>query len=48
MEPFEVLRDMLREKNEVKYPLIGGSPQLIKIYKHLNRTPIAVKWQIER
>lgn len=47
MEPFEVLRDMLREKNEVKYPLIGGSPQLIKIYKHLNRTPIAVKWQIE-
>lgn len=47
MEPFEVLRDMLREKDEEKYRLIGGSPQMIKIYKHLNRTPVAVKWEIE-
>lgn len=44
MEPFEVLRDMLRE-DEKNYPLIGGSPQLIKVYKHMNRTPIAVKWK---
>lgn len=47
MEPFEVLRDMLRENDETKYPLIGGSPQLIKVYRHMNRTPIAVKWEIE-
>lgn len=47
MEPFEVLRDMLKEQDEDKYPLIGGAPQLIKIYKHMNATPIAVKWQME-
>lgn len=52
MEPFEVLRDMLREDHgkpeaQAKYPLIGGSPQMIKIYKHMNRTPIAVKWNLE-
>jgi hypothetical protein len=42
MEPFEVLRDMLREDRE----LIGGAPQLIKVYKHMNRTPIAVRWKL--
>lgn len=47
MEPFEVLRDMLKERNETKYPLIGGAPQLIKVYRHMNRTPIAVKWTID-
>lgn len=46
MEPFEVLRDMLFEKNEEKYPLIGGAPQLIKIHRHMNRTPIAIKWNL--
>jgi len=51
MEPFEVLRDMLREdenKKEIdaKYNLIGGAPQLIKIYEHMNRAPIAVNWKI--
>ena len=44
MEPFEVLRDMLREGDK-KYPLIGGAPQLVKVYKHMNRTPIAVNWK---
>lgn len=47
MEPFEVLRDMLREDDK-KFPLIGGSPQLIKIYRHMNRTPIAVKWKYNK
>lgn len=43
MEPFEVLRDMIRED---KFDHIGGAPQLLKVYEHMNRTPIAVKWQI--
>jgi hypothetical protein len=47
MEPFEVLADMLKECDETKYPLIGGSPQLMKVYKHMNRTPIAVKWVLD-
>lgn len=52
MEPFEVIRNMLREdygkpETQSKYPYIGGSPQLLKVYKHMNRTPIAVKWNIE-
>lgn len=46
MEPLEVLRDMLLEGDK-KYPLIGGAPQLLKVYKHMNRTPIAVKWNID-
>jgi hypothetical protein len=43
MEPFEVLRDMIRENH---FNAIGGAPQLLKIYEHMNRTPIAVKWNI--
>lgn len=43
MEPFEILRDMLREERD----LIGGAPQLLKIYRHMNRTPIAVRWKID-
>lgn len=42
MEPFEVLREMIREN---KFDAIGGSPQLLKVYEHMNRTPIAVKWK---
>ena len=41
MEPFEVLRDMLRSGD---FPHIGGPPQLAKIYTHLNTTPVAVFW----
>jgi hypothetical protein len=44
MEPFEVLRDMIREK---KFDRIGGPPQLLKVYTHMNRCPIAVKWAID-
>lgn len=41
MEPFEVLRDMLRSN---QYPLIGGAPQVMKVYKHANCLPHAVYW----
>ena len=41
MEPLEVLRDMLRDGG---HPHIGGAPQLVKIYRHLNCLPIAVAW----
>lgn len=45
-EPFQVLCDMLIEgKNSDKYIDIGGAPQLIKIYKHLNRIAIAIDWE---
>lgn len=41
MEPFEVLRDMIRDENLSE---IGGPPQLIKIYRHMNFLPINVFW----
>lgn len=41
MEPFEVLRDMLRSG---EYDEIGGAPQLIKVYRHMNVLPHAVFW----
>jgi hypothetical protein len=44
-EPFEVLRDMLRVD---KFSGIGGPPQLLKVYEHMNRQSISVKWKIGR
>ncbi len=41
MEPFEVLRDMLRSGG---YDEIGGAPQLIKVYRHMNALPHAIFW----
>ncbi len=41
MEPFEVLRDLLREGD---FPSIGGSIQMVKIYEHANAVPIGVYW----
>lgn len=41
MEPFEVLRDFCRNN---KMPDIGGSPQILKIYKHMNSMPYGVYW----
>ena len=41
MEPFEVLRDMIRENIS---PHVGGPPQLVKVYQHMNCTPFAVFW----
>ncbi|MCA9397849.1 hypothetical protein KC573_03390 [candidate division WWE3 bacterium] len=45
MEPFEVLRDMIREN---AFERIGGPVQLLKVYEHMNRSPIAVKWNINQ
>ncbi len=45
-EPLQVLSEMLTEgQTTTKYNAIGGSPQLIKLYKHLNRVPIAIDWK---
>ena len=44
MEPFEVLRNMIREHT---FDAIGGAPQLMKVYEHMNRTPIGVRWKIK-
>lgn len=48
-EPFEVIRDMLREvggnKKLHKESSIGGAPQILKIYEHLTSKYIAVKWE---
>lgn len=41
MEPFEVLRDFCRDPG---MPHIGGAPQVVKIYRHLNSMPYAVYW----
>lgn len=41
MEPFQVLRDMIRDRG---HPLIGGPPQIVKVYKHMNCVPYAVYW----
>lgn len=41
MEPFEVLRDMIRDGT---YPMIGGPPQMLKIYRHMNVRPYAIFW----
>jgi hypothetical protein len=41
MEPLEVLRDMLREPS---FHLIGGAPQVMKVYKYSNFQPYAVFW----
>jgi hypothetical protein len=41
MEPFEVLRDMCRSNAG---PHVGGAPQVLKVYKHMNATPYALYW----
>jgi hypothetical protein len=47
-EPFEVVRDMLREveADAFKYRNadIGGAPQVLKIYEHLNARYLAIEW----
>jgi len=40
-EPLEVLRDIIREE---VFDTVGGPPQLVKIYRHLNVTPFGVFW----
>lgn len=41
MEPFEILRDMIRQDVS---RFIGGPPQLLKVYRHMNATPLSVYW----
>ncbi|UTO19505.1 hypothetical protein NGC85_16680 [Acinetobacter sp. Z1] len=41
MEPFEVLIEFIRDVNR---PYIGGSPQIYKVYSHLNTMPYNVYW----
>jgi hypothetical protein len=42
MEPFEVVRDMLRDENHAES--IGGAPQIVKVYQYMRSTPLAVYW----
>lgn len=41
-EPFEVIRDMLRDEN--KSHTIGGAPQIVKVHQHMNAYSYAVYW----
>jgi hypothetical protein len=43
-EPFEILRDLLRENRHNHAASIGGPPQILKIYQHLNYRHIGVYW----
>jgi hypothetical protein len=45
MEPFEVLRDIIRSR---LFDDVGGPPQLVKIYRHGNNQPFAIKWELPR
>ncbi|MGX5573303.1 hypothetical protein ACWKTS_18185 [Bacillus toyonensis] len=42
MEPFEVVRDLLRSSE--RSATIGGAPQLVKVYQHMNCRPVGVYW----
>lgn len=42
MEPFEALVELLRKTTDTD--TIGGPPQLVKIYQHMNCRPIGVYW----
>jgi hypothetical protein len=41
MEPFEVLRDVIRSGD---CHTVGGAPQVVKVYEHMNVAPIGVYW----
>jgi hypothetical protein len=45
MEPFEVLRDLVREGN---HPGVGGIPQIAKVYEHMNTRFFATLWENDR
>ena len=42
MEPFEVLRDLIRSGTHLS---VGGAPQVVKIYRHMNVEPFGVMWR---
>lgn len=41
MEPFEVLRDIIREGS---HPTVGGPPQVAKVYRFARTQPFGVHW----
>ncbi len=41
-EPFEVVRDMLRDPKHSE--TIGGAPQVVKVYQYLQSAPLGVYW----
>jgi hypothetical protein len=41
-EPFEVVRDMLRDVRHSE--TIGGAPQVLKVYQYMRADPLAVFW----
>lgn len=41
MEPLAVLRDMIASG---QYPSIGGWPQTVRIYQHMNAQPFVTQW----
>jgi hypothetical protein len=42
MEPFEVVRDLLRASG--RFDTIGGAPQMVKVYQHMNCRPVGIYW----
>ncbi|WP_146220498.1 hypothetical protein [Geodermatophilus normandii] len=42
MEPLEVLRDLIRSG---QHHTIGGAPQVVKIYRHMNSQTFGVLWR---
>ena len=42
MEPFEVIRDMLRDPRHSE--TIGGSPQVVKVYQYMKTASLGVYW----
>jgi len=48
MEPLQILATMLSDPaRERDHNTIGGPPQLLKIYRSLNRVPFGVSWEID-
>jgi hypothetical protein len=45
-EPFEVVRDMLRDPAHSE--TIGGAPQIVKVYQYMVSTPLAVFWPTKK
>lgn len=45
MEPFEVLRDIIRDE---QHPTVGGPPQVAKVYKFARTQPFGVLWPDSR
>ena len=41
MGPFEVLRDIIRSG---EFDCVGGAPQVVKVYEHMNSFPFGVYW----